>query len=184
MYIEVYSYPKLGDKITTSTWCKRKKYKTIERDYEVTNATKSILKATTKWVLFNIYERKIVQIPDSIISIYGQEDVDVLTDVNSRLFYDKSIDYSHNYTFNIHFLDLDSNDHVNNINYIDYVCTAIYRILKTPVLIKTFNIIYKKEITIMNEEICVSLNMRDEYCNFKIIDSYNLFSYGSLTYYK
>ena len=182
MYIEAYCYPKLGDMITISTWCKHKKYTLVERDYEVTYVEKSILKATTKWVLFNIYERKAIQIPDSIISIFGQEDFDILPYAKNRLPYDKNIDYSYNYKFNTHFLDLDSNDHVNNINHIDYVCTAIYRILKIPIFVKTFNIIYKKEITINNEEIYVYLNLMNEFCNFKIVNNHDLFSYGCLTY--
>jgi acyl-ACP thioesterase len=182
MYIEVDSYPKLEDKIFTSTWCKCKKGVTIERDYEVTNMGKSILKATTTWVLFSIKERKAIQIPNDLISMYGPENYDIWPGVKNKLPYDKDIKYDYKYSFKTRFLDLDSNDHVNNITYIDYVCSSIYRILKSRFFIKTFNIIFKKEITIYNEDITVELNKNSSKFNFKIIDVKNLYSYGHLSY--
>lgn len=182
MYIDVNSYPKLDDKIVTTTWCKGKKGITIERDYQVTNGEKSILKATTVWVLFNIKERKAVQIPNSVVSMYQPENYDILPNVKNKLLYDKDIKYEYNYNFKTRFLDLDSNDHVNNITYIDYVCTALYRILKTQIFIKTFNIIFKKEITFSNTEIEVKMSLNTDMCNFKITEGNNIFSYGYLTY--
>jgi acyl-ACP thioesterase len=181
MYINVNSYPKLDDKIVTTTWCKCKKGITIERDYEVTNMGKSILKATTTWVLFNIKERKAIQIPDDLISMYGPENYDILPGIKNKLPYDRDINYEYNYKFKTRFLDLDSNDHVNNITYIDYVYTSIYRILKVPIFVKTFNIVYKKEITIYNEDVTIELNKNSSEFNFKITDVENLYAYGHLS---
>jgi medium-chain acyl-[acyl-carrier-protein] hydrolase len=182
MYIEVYSYPKLGDKIITTTWCKEKKGITIERDYEVVSGGRTILKATSIWVLFSIEKRRAIIIPDDLIALYGPENDDVLPNIRNKLPFDNNIKYNYDYKFKTRFLDLDSNDHVNNITYIDYICTAMFRYLKIPIYISNFNIIFKKEITIENEEITLKMNHNKNKFNFRISDNTNFFSYGFVNY--
>lgn len=180
-YIKVFNYPKLSDKLTITTWVKDKNGITVQRDFEVKNGNKNILYATNLWVLFNIDKRQAIQFPDEIISMYEPEDSDILPEVNYRLSYDKNINYEYTFRFNTRFFDLDANEHVNNITYIDFVYTAIYRMLKKDVFIKDFNITYKKEITISDEVIEVQLNHNHDKINFSIVGTNTLFSYGSLT---
>lgn len=181
-YIKVFNYPKLSDKLTITTWVKNKNGITVQRDFEVKNGNKNILYATNLWVLFNIDKRQAIQFPDEIISMYEPEDSDILPEVNYRLPYDKNINYEYTFRFNTRFFDLDANEHVNNITYIDFVYTAIYRMLKKVVFIKDFNITYKKEITISDEIIEVQLNHNHDKINFRIVGNNVIFSYGSLAY--
>ena len=114
--------------------------------------------------------------------MYQPENYDILPGIKNKLPFDRDVNYEYNCKFKIRFLDLDSNDHVNNITYIDYVCTSIYRILKVPVFIKTFNIVFKKEITINDEDVEIYLNEGSNEFNFRIVNNNNLFSYGRITY--
>jgi hypothetical protein len=51
-----------------------------------------------------------------------------------------------------------------------------------PVFIKTFNIVFKKEITINDEDVEIYLNEGSNEFNFRIVNNNNLFSYGRITY--
>jgi len=183
MYIEVYDYPKLNDKITTITWSKGRKGITSERDYQVFSGNKKIILASTTWVLFNLEKRKATNIPEEIVSVYKPEKFNVFPRADKILPYDKNMSYEYSYKFQTRFLDLDSNNHVNNITYIDYICTAIYRVLQEHVFISNFNITYKKEITIDVENVEIQLNKSLNEFYFRITSENTLFALGRVVYY-
>lgn len=184
MYVKVYNYPKLNDNLSITTWVSSKQKILVKRDYQVTNNNTPILDATTSWVLFNLDKRQAMFIPDNIYYIYEPEDENILPGIENCLPFHNNIHYNYNYEFTIRHMDLDSNDHVNNITYIDFIYTAVYRMLKKTIYIKTLNIIYKKEITIDVEKVNIQLNNDPDQCNFKIIKDNILYSYGFLQFYK
>jgi medium-chain acyl-[acyl-carrier-protein] hydrolase len=184
MYVKVYNYPKLNDSLEITTWVSNKQKILINRDYHVINDNTHILDATTCWALFNLDKRQAMFIPDNIYYIYEPEYENILAGEGNNFPFHDNINYNYTYEFTVRHMDLDSNDHVNNITYIDFIYTAIYRILKKPVYIKTLNIVYKKEITIDIEKIKIQLNNNSEQFNFKIINDNILYSYGFLQLYK
>lgn len=119
--IEVIKRPKYGDEITIKNW-NRDAYKCFSyMDFEVYINNELYVKATSKWVLFNLKTKSYEIISDEIINIYGCHN-DLSTFNNKELEHMNTLEkYSNKKRIIIRKSDLDFNNHVNNVKYFDYL---------------------------------------------------------------
>ena len=117
--VKVIKRPKYGDVVTIKTWG-RDFYKAFAyMDFELYVNDELYIKATSKWVLYNIKTKSYEEIPEELLDLYGNNTKRVFNDDLDHM---KVLDnYSDKTKITIRKSDLDFNNHVNNTKYFDYL---------------------------------------------------------------
>lgn len=116
---KVIERPKYGQTIKVKTWSRKMEKYYAYRDFEICDEKENIIAiATTKWVLLGADTRKIQRITEDLVNKYKQE--------TERHVFEDEIEKIHgieNYEYTIEVkirrTDIDINNHVNNLNYLD-----------------------------------------------------------------
>jgi len=124
-FMNMYHYPRYKEKITIRTWLSS--YSSVKgiRENIIYNEQGNIIgKAKGLWVFFDIKRRRPIQILDSIKdkwSFYNEESIN--HDITKKI---ESIEFSENIKeFIIGRFDVDTNQHVNNIRYLQWLMESI-----------------------------------------------------------
>lgn len=136
--------PIYGQTIKVKTWSRKMEKCYAYRDFEVYDENENkIAKATTKWVLLDAKTRKIIRIPEELPLKYNQEterhvfeeEIEKIRETENE---EASMELKTRRT------DIDINNHVNNLNYLDFA----YEILPNEVYnqdLKNVRITYKHQ---------------------------------------
>lgn len=132
---KVIERPQYGQTIKVRTWSRKMEKYYAYRDFEICDEKENVIAiATTKWVLLGADTRKLQRIPEELVSKYEQE--------TQRHVFENEIEKLHeieNYQYSIEVktrrTDLDINNHVNNLNYLDLA----YEILPDEIYNKELN---------------------------------------------
>ena len=122
--VRIISRPKYGETITIKTWSRYSTKLYSYRDFEILNsAGETIAIATSKWVLIDVKIGRIAKIEDELIAKYLPEDKSVFNIVElDKLTEPKN--YISTKDFVIRKSDIDVNNHVNNLFYLDMALEA------------------------------------------------------------
>lgn len=160
--VKIISYPILNDIITVKTWPKIFDKLYSYRDFEVYDGNNNLIAiASSKWFAIDTENKKIRKLTPEITEAYGgttQKEVFNFT-------FDKKIEEPQesklNFTYKIQRRDLDTNNHVNNLNYIDYALETLDDSIYNSLNFNNLEIIYKKEIK-LNETINCFYSFEDK----------------------
>jgi medium-chain acyl-[acyl-carrier-protein] hydrolase len=124
-FMEMDRYPGYKEKITIRTWLSS--YSTIKgiRENIIYNEQGHIIgKAKGLWVFFDINRRRPLQISDDIKAKWSYSNEECINhDITKRI---EAIDTSSHYKeFKINRFDVDTNQHVNNIRYLQWLVESI-----------------------------------------------------------
>ena len=158
--VKMYSFPKWGDMIQVHTWPTAKDKLFCYRDFRISDSTGSAIgEATTTWFVIDLASRK-PQKTDSYFHVDLPEDVErvfpgklhklhpVSSTANTRL-------------VQVTYGDLDRNEHVNNVRYIDWILNGLpLDYLKTHEL-KEMEVNYLSEAA-YDDEILVRSEKKEE----------------------
>ena len=144
--VEIFNRPKYGDIIKINTWSSHSEKLYCFRDFEILNSNNELIGiATSKWVLINADTKKICKITDDLMSKYEPEEKSVFNTFDLPKLEELS-EYSDSLNYSIRKSDIDVNEHVNNLCYLDMA----YEILPYDLAFNTecnnFEILYKKQI--------------------------------------
>lgn len=118
-YIKVHKYPKWGESIKVHTWPSGKGRLSYYRDFKIVNQRSEIIgAATTKWFAIDLMTRKPADI-DSLFN-YNLENSEAILPHN----FDKLSELQSRQlikSFQVDYFDLDVNEHVNNVKYIEWI---------------------------------------------------------------
>jgi medium-chain acyl-[acyl-carrier-protein] hydrolase len=117
--IQMESYPRWGEKISIHTYPSGKGRLSYYRDFKIFDKkSKLIGKATTTWYAIDLQRRRPRRLED-YFEFSPVEGEFVFQERPDRL---KFIEYKKTYkTFQAGYYDLDINDHVNNVRYIEWI---------------------------------------------------------------
>ena len=153
--IEIISYPKLNDNITVKTWPRIFDKLYSYRDFEVYDENNNIIAiASSKWFAIDTENKKIRKLTPEITGAYGgitQKEV-LNSSFDEKIKEPKELKLNFNYT--IQRRDLDTNNHVNNLHYIDYALETLDEDIYNNVAFNNIEIIYKKEIKLKENINC------------------------------
>jgi acyl-ACP thioesterase len=122
--VKMYSFPKWGDSIEVYTWPTAKDNLFCYRDFRISDSAGSVIgEATTSWFVIELTSRK-PQRTDSYFHVDLTQDVEPVfpgkldklqpptSTANTRL-------------IQVTYGDLDRNEHVNNVRYIDWILNGL-----------------------------------------------------------
>ena len=143
--VEFYLRPSWNSKLTVKTWARAFSKISSNRDFNVYDDNNNLVaKATSKWVLIDSEKHTPARITEQISKAFGENNIAVFdTEVNDKL--QEPQNSNSVYDYQIKKRDIDTNNHVNNLYYLDFA----YDALPKELLDKDFNnieILYKKQI--------------------------------------
>lgn len=106
-----------NDKILVRTWPSGIQGPYCMRDYEMYKGEELIAIGTSKWVLTDIKTHKLLRITDEIAKIFEPVDKQVFSEPMTKL--NPCEEYTDLIVYNVKLSDIDTNDHVNNIKYVE-----------------------------------------------------------------
>ena len=150
--LEVKNRPKFGDKLKVNTWVKETDKMYFYRDFEITINDEVAIIATSKWMLLDIKTFKPVMNLE-LIKKQNPIDKDVFETRDIKRL--KELDnYSNKLDYYIRKSDIDLNNHVHNLNYLDMALEVIDDKYYTNIEIEYLKEIkYNDKIKIMSEKI-------------------------------
>ena len=157
---KVIERPVYGQTIKVRTWSRKMEKCCAYRDFEIYDENENKLAiATTKWVLLNAQTRKIQRIPEELASKYFSEpERQVFEEERDKL--REAENEELNLQLKVRRTDIDINNHVNNLNYLDLA----YEILPDKIYkqdLKNVRITYKHQ-TEPGETVYISYTKEQE----------------------
>ena len=154
--LEINNRPKYKDKLKVNTWVKETSKMYFYRDFEIIINDDVAVKATSKWMLLDIKTFKPVMNLE-IIKKQNPIDKDVFETRDIKRL--KELDnYSKKLKYYIRKSDIDLNNHVHNLNYIDMALEVI-----DDKYYSNIEIEYLKEIKYNDKIIVMSEKINDKY---------------------
>lgn len=145
--LQVIRRPKYAEKIKVRTWSKGAIKFYTYRDFEIYDGDGNlIVRASSKWVLLDVEKGKIVRIESDLLekyepeldkSMFGVEEFDRIKEPD---------EYQFETQYAVRRADIDVNNHMHNLNYIELANEALPEDVYRGALFKDVKIIYKKEI--------------------------------------
>lgn len=162
--IRVLKRPIYGDEITIKTWARNSEKFFTFRDYEVFDSTNCLIaKATSKWLLLNANTLSIEKITNQIMNKYEPENINVFNDEPEINKISDPKTYSSLFTYTVQRKDIDINDHMHNVYYLDLAYEALPEDIYKNYEFNNFEIMYKKEIKLGETVKCFYSNINDEH---------------------
>ncbi len=118
--VEIEEFPCFAEAITIKTWPK-KKYKLYSlRDFRIFNKTGGLIgKATTAWLPINLKSKRIIDTSSLPAPIHYQEQQSAIDLLPRKI--TQPLEKEFLFTKHMRYTDIDLNQHVNNIKYIELI---------------------------------------------------------------
>ena len=160
--VQIISYPSLNTTLTVKTWPRVFDKLYSYRDFEVYDENNNLVAiASSKWFAVDTKSKKILKLTPKVTEAYGEP---VSKCVFENTFEEKIkipelLDLNFNYI--IQRRDIDTNGHVNNLNYIDFALETLSDDIFNNTVFHNLEVIYKKEIK-LNEKINCFYSFKEE----------------------
>lgn len=177
--VDISKLPKLEESIDIFTWSRKiYRFKGL-RDYEIFADGKSIIRATSLWVYFDVEKGRPVRVPESFEERYGVvEDQATDVDIESLQFVDITRPDS-SLPIATRISDYDINGHVNNAAILQYIETGIYRSTSEKGMIDRIKVVFQNEIPFAIDQIDVQTERTDNGCLFEVRNQGTVFVRGN-----
>ena len=160
MKVRILKYPIADREVECRTWSRGLKGVLAQRDYEILDMEgNQLVVADSQWALFDLKEQKLIRVTEEMQNAYSLLERDVFEGEKNTHIKDNDI-IEIEKEFEIGKRDIDTNHHLNNARYFDY----IIEVLPDNYEVKEFQCAYKKQIK-YKEKIKVSYG--DNYARIK-----------------
>ena len=156
-FLEVKKRPQFGEKVHVKTYAVKSDRPTyhVYRNFEVYDMSGELIAtATSKWILFDMKNKKIVKLNTDEMNVYNPEEDEGLVEKIAKR--SKEPDsYSNNIEYNVQRSDIDVNMHMNNLNYIKLAYETLPEKIFFEKDFKNVMITYKKQIMLGDKVKCL-----------------------------
>ncbi len=152
--VDIIKRPRKNDEIIVDTISSGARKFYAYRNFTIYDEEGNIyVKAKSRWLLLDKKTKAPVRVPEELINIYGIDKT--LDHIKKDFKYKKDLEYSVEYDFTVGRSDIDTNKHVNNAKYLNWIIET------TPINreIKRIKLIYKKELMYRDKIISKSSNI-------------------------
>ena len=153
--VQIISYPNSNETLTVKTWPRVFDKLYSYRDFEVFDSNNNLVAiASSKWFAIDTESKKIRKLTPEITEAYGEP---ITKCVFENAFNEKlkvHEDLKLNFNYKIQRRDIDTNGHVNNLNYIDFALETLDEEIYNNNTFHNLEVIYKKEIKLYEKINC------------------------------
>lgn len=168
LHLKVYKTPQLGDQLYITTYPSGFEKLFTYRDYQVFGASKDLLASVSStWLLMDTVARKLSPIPDFIRSIDMPDTSVCLPRIKHKQLPFERADLSKTSTVGWH--QLDFNNHLGNVNYIELATDAMPLDFLQNHELKEVDILYRQECNLDEVLITESQIEHSSDCRHRII---------------
>jgi len=153
--VQVISYPSSKETLTVKTWPRVFDKLYSYRDFEVFDDNNNLVAiASSKWFAIDTESKKIRKLTPEITEAYGEPITKCVFEnaFNEKLKVPENLKLNFNYE--IQRRDIDTNGHVNNLNYIDFALETLDENIYNSNTFHSLEVIYKKEIKLHEKINC------------------------------
>lgn len=140
--VRFYKYPKVRDKIKIETWTSGFDKFYATRDFVIYDENNNLIgKATTLWIFLDIIKKRPIRVPKEFNKVYNIIEEKLLHDYyefNDGIISDNDID------FYVRKSDIDYNNHVNNVKYLNWMLEVIPEDIDEKYYLSEMDIQYKR----------------------------------------
>lgn len=160
--IKVLKRPQYNDEIEAETWSRKFERLCAYRDFYIKDKDGNIIvKGTSRWLLIDTDRRRPVRLTNEIADLYKSEEGKmVFPEEIQDIKYD---DYMFKKEYLIQRRDIDMNEHVHNLSYLDMAYEAIPQEVYKNNIFDNVRIIYKKEISYGEKVYCYYLKKENKH---------------------
>ncbi len=143
--VEIDRYPKAEEKIRIETWISKVDMFFVNREFAIYDRNDNeIIRATALWIFMDMDRRRPVRFEKRF---YNENDI-----IGKNYFRDfkrfkRNRDYEKSIDFKIRRVDIDNNNHVNNVIYFIWMLEAIDDDIYNNYKLREFEIDYKNEVS-------------------------------------
>lgn len=142
--VKMHRYPRLDEKITITTWPAEFKRFYANREFVIYDEEQKIIgEATSLWIYFNLDKKKPIRIPEHM-----SEEYKVGSFGSLGLSFNEIPDMhesEYEKYFSVRLADIDTNGHVNNARYVDWILESLPGELSDKCFLSSLEIEYIKE---------------------------------------
>lgn len=143
-HLNVARYPLYGEKIIIKTWPSGFERFHATREFIIEDSEgRTIGLASSLWFLLNIEKRRPTRIHDDIGNAYGVDPTRAIENPFDDLSSVETTECEKRYT--VRRSDIDTNNHVNNVRYIDWILEALPESVSNDFALRSLDVRYKKE---------------------------------------
>lgn len=147
--IKVIKRPIYNERLSVGTWARSFDRACAYRDYEFKNAAgETVIIGTSRWILFDIDKRRPLRLTEDITSLYDSETkLSMFNEEIKDIAFDESmIADAQGIQYKVMRRDIDINNHMHNINYLEVALEALPESVYEKVHFDNLRIQYKREI--------------------------------------
>lgn len=149
--LQMIRYPVLGEKVLLETWSAGFERFYGTRDFLVRDKDQEIIgRATSLWVFYNTESKRPSRIPSDFQEAYGVEALRAIKEPLGQLLTGESVQEENQQIFKVRRSDIDTNGHVNNANYLQWMLEAVPEDVYENRHLAALEITYKKATTYGN----------------------------------
>lgn len=143
--MEVIKRPKYNDDINVETWSRKVERLYAYRDFQLKDKEGNIIAiGTSRWIFVDTERRRPVRLTADIADLYESEtDKNVFTEEMEDI---KCGDYLFKKDYCVQRRDIDINQHMNNLSYLDMAYEILPEDIYNTKVFNNIRIVYKKEI--------------------------------------
>lgn len=149
-HLQIERYPVYGEKVIIETWPSNFERFYATREFLIINQNLEIIgRATSLWIFINTQSKRPLRIGPEFQDAYGLEPLRAIEDSFGQLHIAKESEdgCEREQTFLVRRSDIDTNGHVNNANYLQWMLEVIPEEIYQDKRLASLEIIYKKETT-------------------------------------
>lgn len=130
--------------VTVKTWARACNRFSTLRDFEIYDEDGNLLCiASSKWALIDIKQNGITKITDDILNLYECEEKSVFNETDIAKLKQPILNDTPNFTFKVLRRDIDVNEHMHNLYYLDYAYETLPENVYSLGEANEFEIMYK-----------------------------------------
>lgn len=176
MALDLAITPVYNDVLKIETWIAGAHKARLFRKHNIYLRDRQIGALTSEWIYMDLEKRRPRAVPKGLTNSYNES----FANPFEQRFPSYQLLNPMNCTISVRSGDFDSNGHVNNTIYLDYLETACNQCIAVPARIKHCKIFFVKEIPRSVDSIAVALAGENPVMNFRMADKSTLYAAGEI----
>jgi medium-chain acyl-[acyl-carrier-protein] hydrolase len=180
MAARISRYPRYEEALRVVTWSAGIRGFRGYRDYRVYAEDELVISASTLWLYLNLKTKALTRVPEDIAATIPARSADVFQPDLEKMKFTALGAAASRHEISVRYSDVDSNEHVNNTAYFDYLQTAL-RQADLAVRPREISIQFLKEILPEVATVAVALERRSSAIAFALASPEGLCAQGTLS---